>query len=140
MGYYILQRTVHTAQGQGMGTGKFTMGFLLIFQDLKYFPVVLCNGFQLHAYFQVSFPVPVPVQCEHCTPFLFPVPVPVTVTVPFLCSVNVPLDLRPIYTELNQKWKFSLMSANCFFGRFHFSLIFFAFASNFVRYEHAFRW
>ena len=37
-----------TAQGRGMGTGNFAMGFLPIFQDLKYFPVVLCNGFQLH--------------------------------------------------------------------------------------------
>ena len=87
MGYYILYRTVHTAQGQGqgMGTGKFSMGFLPIFQDLKYFPVVLCNGIQFHvSYFQVSNPVPVPVQYEHYAP------VPIPVPVPFPCSVNVP--------------------------------------------------
>ena len=51
MGYCKLCQTVHTALelGQGQGPGNLSMGFQPIFQDLKYFPVVLCNRFQLHA-------------------------------------------------------------------------------------------
>ena len=98
MGYYILCRIVQLFTtpelGQGQEAGNLSMCFQPNFQDLKYFPVVLCNGFQLHAqYFQVSFPFPVPVQCEHYAPVPFPIPVPVQVPFPFLCSVNVPLGV-----------------------------------------------
>ena len=48
--YYAGLFTHTPRPGVEMGPGKLAMGFLPeIFQYLKYFPVVHCNGFQLYA-------------------------------------------------------------------------------------------